>query len=50
MLDIFLVSLVYWVMLLGLFLWLGLRLRELQRRLDELEGMLKRGGGKSGNP
>jgi hypothetical protein len=50
MLDLFLVSLVYWVMLLGLFLWLGRRTQELQRRLEELEGVLKRGGGKPGNP
>jgi len=41
MLDIFLVSVIYWLSLLVIFLWLNRRLVLLTKRLSELEGGLE---------
>jgi hypothetical protein len=40
MLDVFLVSVIYWLSLLIIFLWLNRRLARLTEKLSELEGKL----------
>jgi len=40
MFDVFLVSVIYWLSLLVIFLWLNRRLVSLTQRLSELEGRL----------